>query len=116
MLVKKGGRITSRNWLVFSTEIVVFQWSQGIPSEHPLSLRLRQPDSAQQIVVAGVRVHPVPERVHCEIGQGSSMLLITLFQQTERIIFVAEARIDYARPIEIDIRVRGQILKFLGDL
>src|SRR5437868_14480591 len=33
MLVKKGGRITSRNWLVFSTEIDLFRWLQGIPVE-----------------------------------------------------------------------------------
>lgn len=77
---------------------------------------LWQANPAQQIGVAGVRVHPVPERVHCQIGQGSGMLLITLFQQTERLILVAEARINYASPIKIDITVRGQFPEFLGDL
>jgi hypothetical protein len=43
------------------------------------------------------------------------MFLVTSFKQTERLTLVAEPRINYARPIEIHISVRGQILEFLGD-
>src|ERR1700751_950324 len=44
------------------------------------------------------------------------MLLIGLFEQAERLVFVAEARINLRNLIEIDISVRGQVLEFLGDL
>jgi hypothetical protein len=33
MLVKKGVQIGSRNLIVFSAEIFVFRWLQGIPFE-----------------------------------------------------------------------------------
>src|SRR5713226_6123515 len=83
----------------------------------PIMLVLRlQVHTAEQVLEARVGAQPIPERVYCEIEHGSGTLLVTLFEQTERLILVAEPRINYARPIKIDISVRGQILEFLGDL
>src|SRR6266851_6121715 len=44
------------------------------------------------------------------------MLLVSLFEQPERLIFVAESHINLGDCIEIDISVRGQVPEFLGDL
>src|ERR1700675_4068756 len=44
------------------------------------------------------------------------MLLVSLFEQPERLIFVAESRINLRNCIEIDISVRGQVPELLGDL
>src|SRR6266446_3948751 len=44
------------------------------------------------------------------------MLLVSLFEQPERLVFVAESRINCRRYIEIDISMRGQVPEFLGDL
>src|ERR1700694_854343 len=44
------------------------------------------------------------------------MLLVSLFEQPERLIFVAESRINRRNCIEIDISVRGQVPEFLGGL
>ena len=44
------------------------------------------------------------------------MLLVSLFEQPERLVFVAESRINLRNCIEIDISVRGQVPEFLGDL
>src|ERR1700730_13687990 len=44
------------------------------------------------------------------------MVLVSLFEQPERLVFVAESRINRRNFIEIDISVRGQVPEFLGDL
>src|SRR5216684_4585322 len=44
------------------------------------------------------------------------MLLVSLFEKPERLIFVSKARINCRRYIEIDISMRGQVPEFLGDL
>src|SRR6266852_3289455 len=44
------------------------------------------------------------------------MLLVSLFEQPERLVFVAESRINLRNLIEIDISVRGQVPEFFGDL
>src|SRR5438309_10418209 len=44
------------------------------------------------------------------------MLLVSPFEQPERIVFVAESRISLRHLIEIDISARGQVPEFLGDL
>jgi hypothetical protein len=66
---------------------------------------LRQPHAAQQISVARVGAHPVPERVYREIGHASRMLFVTLFEQPESLVFVGEACINRRNKIEIDISV-----------
>src|SRR6266852_5275572 len=44
------------------------------------------------------------------------MLLVSLFEQPERLVLVAESRVNLRNCIEIDISVRGQVPEFLGDL
>src|SRR6266852_3123960 len=44
------------------------------------------------------------------------MLLESLFEQPERLVSVAESRINLRNCIEIDIGVRRQVPEFLGDL
>src|SRR5713226_1841527 len=44
------------------------------------------------------------------------MLFISLFEQPEGLVFVAEACINRRNLIEIDISVRGQVPEFFGNL
>src|SRR6202521_1416073 len=44
------------------------------------------------------------------------MLLVTLFEQPERLVFVAESRINRCKLVKIDVSVRGQVPEFFGDL
>src|SRR6266567_3382791 len=80
------------------------------------SLGLRQPHPAQEVGVTRIRSHPVPQYVRPEIDHATRALSIALFEQPERLVFVAETCINPSNHIKIDIGVRGQVLKFLSDL
>src|SRR5271169_1084778 len=71
---------------------------------------LRQSHSPQQVGVAGIGAHPVPERVYCEKEHTSRMLFVTLFEQPESLVFLAETRINRCKLIKIDINMRGQFI------
>src|ERR1039458_944837 len=117
MLVKKGIRKSARTAFFSMADFSPEASPPGIPIDQPPdSLGIRQTYSAQQVGVAGVGAHPVPERVYCEIDHSSRMLFVTLFEQPECLVFVAEVRINSRNLIEIDIGMRGQVPKFLGNV
>src|SRR5436853_7361827 len=86
-----------------------------LPSEWCRGRLLRQTNPAQQVGVARVGAHLVKEGVYCEIGHAGRMLLVGLFQPSEGLVSLAQARVDYCDGIEVDIGLRGSVLQFFGD-
>ncbi len=72
-------------------------------------LGLRQPHPAQQVGVAWVGTQPIPVHVYCKPRHCGGMLCVTFFEQPERLVFVAETRINSAKRIKIDVSARGQV-------
>ncbi len=72
---------------------------RGDPGRDRVTAAVR---SGAAVGKAGVGVHPVPEHVDTEPRHGSGMLHVTFFKQPERLIFVAETRINSAKLIKID--------------
>src|SRR2546426_8491170 len=78
--------------------------------------RLRQSDAAQQVGVARVGAHSVPEWVNSEKDYDGGMLVVSLFEQTERLVLLAESRVNRSKLIRIDIGMRGQLTEFQRNL
>src|SRR5437870_12518942 len=70
-------------------------------------LGLRQPHPEQQVGVAWVGTQPIPVHVYCKPRHCGGMLCVTFFEQPERLVFVAETRINSAKRIKIDVSARG---------
>src|SRR5262250_1378268 len=64
---------------------------------------LRQAHALEQVEVARVGAHPVPERVNRKKDHLGRMLVVSLFEQTERLVFLPESRVNRSKRIRIDI-------------
>jgi superfamily I DNA/RNA helicase len=74
--------------------VLLDELSQYLYLTSPGSLELRKPDPAQQVGVTRIGVYPVPENVHAKPDHACRMLRISFFEQPERLVFVAETRIN----------------------
>jgi hypothetical protein len=80
----------------------------GIPFDHSLiGGSLGQPDPAQQVGEARVRMQTVKERIVLEKNIASGALLDTAIQPMESLVLVAQTRIDRRYNIAIDIFFLG---------
>ena len=76
---------------------------------------LRQPDTADQIGEARVGADGVPQRRYFEHQKTIRMLLISLFQEDEGLIFLAEACMDKRKKMGRDVSLCRERAEFVED-
>src|SRR6266851_2512879 len=81
-----------------------------------LMCSLWQTHPTQQVAVARVGAHSVPEWVNSEKDYVGGMLVVSLFEQTERLVLLAESGVNRSKRIRLDISVRRQLAEFQRNL